>query len=108
MPRSQVARKANTTSQAVLKLPNMNEFSPGVLKLGIRPLLKRLAPYQGDNAALCQELASIGSLASTQGVQQSKRARNVLIGMSECGLFDLYQNILTPLGMSFLNAATDE
>jgi hypothetical protein len=92
-----------------LKLPNMNEFSPGVLKLGIWDLLHRIAPNQGRRAALVDDLQTVGSLARTQDpVQRAKRTANVLIGMSECGLFDLSTNTLTSLGLQLLNSRPDE
>ncbi|MBM4296900.1 MAG: hypothetical protein FJ143_04085, partial [Deltaproteobacteria bacterium] len=79
-------------SAEALKLPNMNEFSPGVLEgVTIRPLLAQLAPLQGDDRdAMIGHLGrAFRRLADTADAgQRDKRSNNVLIGMSQCGLLD--------------------
>lgn len=94
---------------APMKFPNMNEFSPGVLGISIRPLLQRLNPFLGDRLAVEKALSKIGSLAGTKSPkQQSQRCRNVLIGMSQCGLYDLKTETLTELGASIKDASDDK
>jgi hypothetical protein len=73
------------------KLPNMNEFSPGVIEgVSIRELLLALQPMEGDPDAMRDYLAvSVPKIAKTSDPKQrATRARNVLIGMSQCGLLE--------------------
>src|SRR5690348_13597619 len=81
------------------KLPNMNEFSPGVVG-DLRTLLEVVKTYQGDREGLKAAIAgAFPAIAHTPNLKQRlNRANNVLIGMSQCGLFDLKANQLTPFG----------
>lgn len=103
---SEEAREqGDSGSDAVLKLPNMNEFSPGVLLAGIQQTLAIIAPHVGDRESLLNLLEKVGTIASTKDAKERrKRARNVLIGMSECGLFDLKSEQFTPLAKEILDA----
>lgn len=93
---------------AALKLPNMNEFSPGVLEMGIRPLLQLLEPVQGDRSSMLAALVARPRIAATPSNQRDNRANNVLIGMSQCGLFDLATNRLTAIATDILAGDSDE
>ena len=98
------------SASAKLKLPNMNEFSPGVLEIGIRPFLIRLAALEGDRKALVAEIATIPKIKKTpedNRNNRNNRANNVLIGMSQCGLLDLKSNRLTELSREIIAAETD-
>ena len=81
-----------------LKLPNMNEFSPSVVgELG--PLLQLVASAQGQRSPLVRAIAEHApTIVPRPNSQHLNRANNVLIGMSQCGLFDLATNQLTPFG----------
>ena len=73
------------------KLPNMNEFSPGVLEdNNVRHLIALLAPIEGDKSAMVAKIASsYAKIKATPAEGQRKaRANNVLIGMSQCGLLE--------------------
>ena len=108
MTPSQSAKTAPPSSHKP-KFPNMNEFSPGVLKIGIRDLLVRLAPKQGSRAALEAEIQGIGTIRrTTDSTQRRKRAANVLIGMSECELFDLGSNKFTDLAQDIASKTPSE
>lgn len=86
-----------------LKLPNMNEFSPGVVG-ALGPLLELVAKKAGDRREIVQAIAQeYPSIRKTLGKQRNNRANNVLIGMSQCGLFDLKSNHLTTLGLELAN-----
>lgn len=84
-----------------MKLPNMNEFSPGVVS-DLGPLLQIVAAHSGSETAISEAIATrhprIAATADER--QRLGRARNVQIGMSQCGLFDLEANELTPFGQS--------
>ena len=95
----------------VRKLPNMNEFSPGTLGTHqISDVLALLAPHRrsdGDVSGMVDVLLTLPKLAATLNpVEQRKRARNVLIGMSQCGLLEKtrarIQPVFTPLANSLL------
>ena len=91
------------------KLPNMNEFSPGVVgELG--PLLELVAGHPGDGAAISHAIvASYPRIAATPSqTERLKRARNIQIGMSQCGLFALDTNQLTEFGQGLRALDTDE
>ncbi len=92
------------------KLPNMNEFSPGVLVgISLRELFERLKPHQGKRSALVAEIAKLGRIARTKiPSQREVRANNVLIGMSECQLFSLDENTFTPLFAQIVGAGDDD
>src|SRR4051812_23591511 len=91
------------------KLPNMNEFSPGVIGLGIRTLLQRLRTYEGDRQSLVDEIKKLPKIANSPNEKAREgRSVNVLIGMSQCGLFDLGTNQFTDLGRRTADAPTDE
>src|SRR5262245_49780575 len=81
----------------------MNEFSPGVVE-SLGALLNVVGPMQGDRAAIGKAIASrFEKIRNTSDERERlKRANNVLIGMSECGLFDLKRGRLTELGSRFL------
>jgi hypothetical protein len=73
------------------KLPNMNEFSPGVLDdNNVRRLLKLLEPLQGDKPSMTSAIiAKYPRIKKTEPEDQRiARANNVLIGMSQCGLLE--------------------
>lgn len=71
-----------------LKLPNMNEFSPGVLEdNNIKHLLDVLSPHVGDKEAMINAITSrYTRIARTRESQRDNRANNVLVGMSQCGV----------------------
>jgi hypothetical protein len=92
--------------QAQPKLPNMNEFSPSVVgELG--PLLTLTRRHQGDRIALKRAIADASHFESKPNDQHLNRANNVLIGMSQCGLFDLESKKLTELGELLANEPDD-
>ena len=91
------------------KLPNMNEFSPGVVgELG--PLLDLVASHPGDRVAISHAIvASYPRIAATLNeTERLKRARNIQIGMSQCGLFALDTNQLTEFGRELRTLDADE
>lgn len=96
-----------------LRLPNANEFSPGQVEL--RRVLDIVSANEGDRPKLVEEIRSTyftGTAAkrtdpSARLKQQRTRAGNVLIGLSEYGLFDLKTNKLTTMGQA-LAATKDE
>ena len=90
------------------KLPNMNEFSPGVVG-ELRPLLDAVHRHTGDRVALVHDIAtSTPRIRATRDEKQRlNRASNVLIGMSQCGLVDLKTNTLTGLGEDLRNTRSD-
>ena len=96
------------------KLPNMNEFSPGVLGTDIQDLLKCVAAAGGDTTiALTNIVNRSEKIRATQNAgQRTGRARNVLIGMSQCGLVKKSGRAVTPLltevGESIKSAVTTE
>ena len=86
------------SSDSVKKLPNMNEFSPGTLEdNNILHLLRLLAPHKGNVAMMINEISRhYTKIAKTQSSKQMQtRARNVLIGMSQCGLIVKEKNAIT-------------
>ena len=73
------------------KLPNMNEFSPGVLDdNNVRHLLALLAPSEGNKPEMVARIVdAYAKIKATPSEGQRKaRANNVLIGMSQCGLLE--------------------
>lgn len=115
MPSPDENADLTVTASAAPKLPNMNEFSPGVLEgVTIRQLLSELSPFQGDKAAMSNFIASrFPRIATTADVsQRAGRANNVLIGMSQCGLLEKHDNRitaqLTGLATNILHAASDQ
>jgi len=98
---------SEATLPIVPKLPNMNEFSPGVLGLRIQDVLRILAPHVGNKTALLDTLEKVGTIAGTTDKKQRRvRANNVLIGMSECDLFDLQSSQFSTLGETILAASS--
>jgi hypothetical protein len=82
----------------VLKLPNMNEFARGTLG-DLRPVISLVRKFQPDRAAIVAAIAaSAPKIAATPGSSKATRADNVLIGMSQCGLFDKGTKTLTKAG----------
>jgi len=97
---------------AVLKLPNMNEFSPGVVGEDIQSLLKRIASAKGDRNAAIADIANHYPKikATSSAKQRTTRAGNVLIGMSQCGLLEkMGRKVtadLTPVAIGIADAPT--
>ncbi len=96
------------------KLPNMNEFSPGVLEgFSIRRLLTELRPLEGaENEQMREWLATnVPSISRTPDTQRLNRANNVLIGMSQCGLLEKdgarISTRLSDVARRILDAPTD-
>ena len=89
------------------KLPNMNEFSPSVVgELG--QIFSVVAKNAGDRGRLRAAIVNASlTIKPRPNDQHLVRADNVLIGMSQCGLFNLPTNQLTPLGLQ-LAAETDD
>jgi hypothetical protein len=86
-------------NSAARKLPNMNEFSPGQLDTNsIRQVLRAIESTLGDRDAMVGKIAScFPRLAATPSeVQRLKRANNVLIGMSQCGLLERSASKILP------------
>jgi len=77
------------------RIPGANEFSPGQVKL--KRVLELAKEHGGDRSALTEAIRAeyFGHGAPSQ---RSKRANNVIIGMSQYGLFSLSENRLTPEG----------
>ncbi len=104
----QASSTVEPESEVQLKLPNMNEFSPGVLECNVRELLVLITPWLGDRAGILSALMTRPRIAATKKpVQREVRAGNVLIGMSQCGLFDLRSNQLTEVGDVIRDASSD-
>ena len=93
---------------ATLKLPNMNEFSPSVVgELG--PLLQLVASAQGGRDHLVRAISEHApTIVPRPNKQHLNRANNVLIGMSQCGLFNLATNQLTQFGAELVAHTRDE
>jgi site-specific DNA-methyltransferase (cytosine-N4-specific) len=87
----------NTVIDRQRKLPNMNEFSPGVLgNNNIKHLLETLSPYNGNKELMISKIASnYTRIARTPPSQRNNRANNVLIGMSQCGLLIKQGDLIT-------------
>ena len=97
------------------KLPNMNEFSPGVLESNnIKVFLETLRPFSGDKEAMIQSIiATVPKISKTiDAKQRSNRANNVLIGMSQCGLIAKSGNRIigefTDLAYQILDSSSNE
>lgn len=93
---------ATSTDPAQKKLPNMNEFSPGTLDTSsVREVLSLIEPYQndyGDVDGMLMALQTRPKILQTPDQKQRKvRARNVLIGMSQCGLLEKKGRNVTPV-----------
>jgi hypothetical protein len=85
----------------------MNEFSPTIVG-GLGPLLKVIATNEGDRGALVEAIVkSSPALKPVPGEQHLNRGNNVLIGMKECGLFDLKTNRLTEFGAALAKESKD-
>jgi len=80
------------------KLPNMNEFSPGVGGMKLASLLDIVKSNEGNNNELLDALAKAFINTIGNPKQRIQRASNILIGMSQCGLFDLNTRTLTEIG----------
>lgn len=101
-------------SQAVQpKLPNMNEFSPGVVDTNnIKQFLAPLLPFDGQKGEMIKVLAVMPKIAQTADLRQrSNRANNILIGMSQCGLLKKQGNRITgeftDLAKKIVDCSTD-
>lgn len=84
------------------KLPNMNEFSPGTLDTSrVRDVLKIIEPYQNDSGDLEGMLTALQTcpkiLKTANAKQRKQRARNVLIGMSQCFLLEKNGGLVAPV-----------
>ena len=97
------------------KLPNMNEFSPGVLEnSSIKEFLETLCPFSGDKESMIQSIATvIPKISQTLDIKQrNNRANNVLIGMSQCGLLAKNGNRIsgefTAFAYQILHSSTNE
>ena len=94
--------EATTDSDPVQKkLPNMNEFSPGTLDTSsIKEVLQIVEPFQNNNGSLDEMLDAIQKRPKIQKTtdpkQRKVRARNVLIGMSQCGLLQKENGRIIP------------
>ncbi len=90
MSESETPHPAEPEEGPERKLPNMNEFSPGVLlDNNVRRLLALLQPLEGDKAAMISHIATTyEKIRATDAAQRNNRANNVLIGMSQCGLLE--------------------
>lgn len=101
-PASEVAEEATSSDSAQKKLPNMNEFSPGTLDTSsVREVLSWIEPHQndsGDVEGMLSALQARPKILKTANLKQRKvRARNVLIGMSQCGLIEKVGARITPV-----------
>lgn len=97
-----VPEDAPSADSAQKKLPNMNEFSPGTLDTAsVREVLKLLEPHQNDWRDLEGMLTALQTqpkiLKTTNLTQRKARARNVLIGMSQCGLLEKEGGRIVPV-----------
>lgn len=97
------------------KLPNMNEFSPGVLDdNNVKHLLALLSPLEGKKSEMAARIVETYPKikATPTDSQRRARANNVLIGMSQCGLLEKDGEDVTPrfteLGNELLAAPDDE
>lgn len=92
-----------------MKLPNMNEFSPGIVD-SLGPLLEIVAQNAGSRNDISTAIAMQYPLiaATSDERQRFKRAQNVQIGMSQCGLFDLQANQLTPFGQELMRLPPEQ
>jgi len=91
MSDTDVAAPIDADDGPARKLPNMNEFSPGVLEdNNVGHLLAHLAPAEGKKAEMVTRIVeSYPKIRATPSEGQRKaRANNVLIGMSQCGLLE--------------------
>ncbi len=91
------------------KFPNMNEFSPGTIG-DLEPVLAIAARFPGDRTAQIRAIAAdIPKItATTDDRQRNVRAGNVLIGMSQCGLYDLESHVLTSVGLALAQSVSDD
>lgn len=95
------------------RLPGANEFSPG--QVDLMRVLEIANSHPGDRAALDEAMrseyfknAAPKRLDPVERLeQQLGRARNVFIGMSQYGLFNLTTNELTDLGKTLRGLSTD-
>ena len=91
-------------------MPKGDEFAPGVIG-ELAPVLELVAKHQGNRNELVEELRQAYFLnhakrheGDDRVRQQRKVAGNVLIGMSQYGLFDLDTNRLSDVGVDLLAA----
>lgn len=101
-PANDPSQEAMSAAPAQKKLPNMNEFSPGTLDTSsVREVLKLIEPYQndyGDVEGMLTALQTRPKIMKTANPAQRKvRARNVLIGMSQCGLLEKEGGRIAPV-----------
>lgn len=90
------------------KLPNMNEFSPGVLGSDLQGLLLMVSKAADRSAVEAAIVAAYPMILKSPKSQRQGRAANVLIGMSQCGLIKKNGNRvtheLTSLGIKIRDA----
>lgn len=97
-----------------LKLPNMNQFSPGTLGFNsVKKLLLMLQGSEGDGDLMAQVIKNnIPQItATTDPVQRLANAKNVIIGMRECGLLERDRKKrfnFTDLARTVLGAKSDQ
>lgn len=101
-PTNNEPEEATDVNPAQKKLPNMNEFSPGTLDTSsVREVLKLIEPHQNDSGELGNMLTALQTrpkiLRTVNPVQRDARARNVLIGMSQCGLLEKEGGRIVPI-----------
>lgn len=89
------APAADRPASSIPKLPEANEFSPGIVDLKV--VLDIAASYPGDRAAQVEALRRT-YFQETAATQQSNRANNVLIGLKGYGLYSLRDSRLTNAG----------
>ncbi|MBI4918097.1 MAG: restriction endonuclease [Acidobacteria bacterium] len=90
-----------------LRLPNFNEFTRGVLG-SLAAVLEVVSKSEGDRERLQRKIAdAFPNIKNTPPAQRLNRANNVLIGMDQCGLFDLKTSRLTDLGRTLLAVPDD-
>lgn len=93
-------------SAAAPGLPNFNEFSTGSIGT-IGRVLEVAVKFEGSRKQLVDGIiAAFPKIAATPSDKQRRvRANNVLIGMSQCGLFSLEDNRLTTVGRELAGIA---
>lgn len=101
-PANDVPDEAASADSSQKKLPNMNEFSPGTLDTSrVREVLALLEPHQNDSGDVEYMLTALQTrpkiLNTANPTQRKARARNVLIGMSQCGLIEKKGTRIVPV-----------
>ena len=108
------ADNLDQVGEGLRALPNMNEFSPGVLGTNhIRQVLLTVRPHVGDREAMATAIEAYPRIAATttDRNQRTQRAMNVLIGMSQCGLLQRDGRsilpVFTPVADTLLGCCSD-